>query len=423
MRHAACGCLLLAAAIGIARAQDADDAALRLADQTAEAADPGKPERRLSVEAAGAWAAPRGGGQREQGQRLSLDLAWERALAPGWRFSLADRLDLLGPDRLPGERSSVNTLKELFLTGRLGRERIVDIGRVNLRLGVAMGYNPTDYFRELAVRQVVSVDPASLRENRQGTVMLRGQQLWQGGSTSLLYSPKLGSGPNPGKHAIDVGATNHRHRWLLSLSQTLATDLQPQLLLYEPGEPHSSLQLGLNLTHLLSPACVAHAEWSGGRGPDLLARSRGQPGEAAAFHSQLAAGLTCTTARKLSLTAEYERNGAALDDAGWRALRRGPLAAELAYRQVATERQDPPTRHNLFLRAAWQDALWPRLDLSAMLRANAADDSRQLWAEARYRLDSTDLALQWQGHHGSRRSEFGALPQRQLWQLLVKHWF
>ena len=46
-------------------------------------------------------------------------------------------------------------------------------GRINVRNGAALGYNPTDFFRSGALRSVVSIDPNSLRENRLGTVMLR----------------------------------------------------------------------------------------------------------------------------------------------------------------------------------------------------------------------------------------------------------
>ena len=54
-------------------------------------------------------------------------------------------------------------------------DTLIDLGRINVRNGVALGYNPTDYFRAGAVRAAVSVSPASLKENRQGSVMLRGQ--------------------------------------------------------------------------------------------------------------------------------------------------------------------------------------------------------------------------------------------------------
>ncbi|HEX6364326.1 MAG TPA: hypothetical protein VFZ93_15320, partial [Albitalea sp.] len=298
-----------------------------------------------------------------------------------------------------------------------------DAGRINARLGVAGGYNPTDWFRDRAVRSVTSVDPASLRENRLGTVMLRGQRLWSSGSLTALVAPRLADGPNDSGLAADVGATNDRNRWLFAWTQRLGKDFAPQLLLHGDGEPGHSPQLGLNVTRLLTDACVGHVEWAGGRRASLLAQSQGRPREDLGFRTQWAAGATCTTAHNLSLLVEFQRNGAALDEDGWRALREGPLPAYLAYRAEAQRRQDPATRENLFLHARWQNALAPRLDLSGFTRVNLADRSRLSWLEARYHWERTDLALQWQLHSGRGLSEFGALEQQRVWQVLLKHYF
>lgn len=405
-------------------ADDADDAALKLADQAPVAPESGKRrDWQFSLEPALLWARLRPEGVTQPAQRLSLDFSWGRELAPGWRLVAADRLDLYGPARAPGDREAVNTLKELYLSTRAGPEVIVDLGRVNARQGVASGYNPTDYFREQAVRSATSVNPASLRENRMGTVMLRGQRVWTGTSVSAIVAPKLADAPNDAPLGANLGATNQRTRWLLSWSQRLGDDFAPQWLLYGDGDADSGPQLGLNLTRLLSRACVGHLEASGGRSPTLQARARQQAHTDVRFHAQWASGFSCTNTHKLTLTLEFQRNGAALDKTGWQALRDGPLADYLAYRQLAQTRQDPVTRNNLFVHVLWPNAFMPRLDLSGFMRQNLADHSRLSWLEARYRLDSTDLALQWQTSAGSRLSEYGPMPQRHVWQLLLKHYF
>ena len=405
-------------------ADDADEAALKLADQALVAPEPGnRRDWQLSVEPALLWARLRAEGVTQPAQRLSLDFSWQGELALGWRVVASDRLDLYGPARAPGEREAVNTSKELYLSTRVGPEVIVDLGRVNARQGVASGFNPTDYFRDRAVRSETSVNPASLRENRLGTVMLRGQRVWTGGSVSAIVAPKLADAANDAPFGADLGATNQRSRWLLSWSQRFGDDFAPQWLLYGDRDAASRPQLGLNLTRLLSSACVGHLEASGGRSPSLQARAQQQARRDVRFRTQWASGLTCTNAHKLSLTLEFQRNGAALDKPGWDALQAGPLADYLAYRQQAQTRQEPVTRNNLFVYALWQNAFMPRLDLSGFLRQNLADHSRLSWLEARYRLDSTDVAVQWQMSAGSRLSEYGAMPQRQMWQVLLKHFF
>jgi len=407
--------LLLAAAPALA---DDDAAALSLADQTAAPVEPSR-DWRMYIETATREARPRGAGLALHGSRLSLDARLDTRLAPGWRAVFADRLDLNRTDGASGKRD-INTLKEAYLSWQAQPERIVDLGRINARSGVALGYNPTDYFRAGALRSVVSLDPASLRENRLGSAMLRGQTLWNGGSLTALYSPKLADQPSSAVFSPDLGATNQRARWQFALGQKLSETFSPQWLL--SGGAGQSPQLGLNLTALVNDATVAYLEWSGGRAPSLAAQVLANRDDAA-FRSQLATGLTYTTPGNVSLSAEYQRNGAGLDAAGWNALRRGSPAAYGQYRSLVTTLQEPPTRDQLFLYAVWQDALLQHLDLTAMLRHDLVDHSRLQWLEARYHWRRTDLALQTQLSTGQPGSNYGVLTERRVWQALLRYFF
>lgn len=410
---AACLCL----ATGVAGA-DSEDDALLLADsaprQTATARD-----WQLFAESAFGGTRQRHGAPPLSQQRLSLDFALDKTLAPGWRAVLADRLDIRWQNRQSGE-SAINTLKEAYLGWQAQPEILLDFGRINVRNGVATGYNPTDFFRSGAVRSVVSVDPASLKSNRLGSVMLRGQTLWVGGSFTALYSPRLQTTRHNDAFAPDFGATNNTNRWLLAASQQISDGFSPQALLY--GEAGQSPQLGLNLTALLNQATVAHFEWSGGRSRSQYAQALNGADDSA-FRQRLASGLSYTTPNKLTLTLEYEYNGSALDQTAWSALARSAPQAYWQYRQWLQNVQDLPTRRAAFAYLSWQDALLNRLDLNAMRRTNLADRSHLSWLEARYRFDGADAALRWQRNSGGMGSEFGALPQQRVWQVLLRYFW
>jgi hypothetical protein len=408
--------MLLAARAALA--DDADEAALQLADQTqSEAARPS--DWRVLTEGALIQSTPRGDGSVQHEQRLSVDAAYDKKFAPEWRFLFADRLDVAWSGNLSYD-DAVNTLKETYVSWQPQPDRIADLGRVNMRLGVGAGYNPTDYFRANAVRAVTSISPVSLRENRLGTVMVRGQQLWSSGSLTALYAPKLADEPNNSPFSPDFGATNNQNQWLVAWSQKLAPGLNPQLLVY--GQEGGSPQIGLNVTTLLGKSTVAYLETSAGRSPSLLSEALALPDDSA-FRTRLATGLTYTTPFKLSLTAEYEYNGAGLDSAGWTALRQGPPAAYAQYRNFAQAQQDLPTTRNAFLFALWQDALIPKLDVSAMQRFDLVDHSGLSWVEARYHWHKVDVALQWQRNRGNPGTQYGALPQQQIWQAIVTYFF
>jgi hypothetical protein len=401
-------------------AQDADLDALRLADAAPDEVQAPSDWRRF-VELGLGGSQPRGGGDTRSNRRLSLDIQYDHALNRDWRVLVANRLDLSQP-ALRGSEHAINTLKEAYLSGRLQPDTLIDLGRINVRNGVALGYNPTDYFRTGAVRAAVSVSPASLKENRQGSVMLRGQHLWEGGSLSMLLSPGLARQPEPEGLNPDLGATNRQHRGLLTLSQKVA-GFTPQLLVYqEEGRP---TQFGFNLTGLVTDATVAYLESSAGRSPAQLSQAAPafSPCRCSDWHNHLSAGLTHTTADKLSLTAEYHHNGGGLDEADWRRLRQGPLPLYGLYRQWAGGTQEMPTRRALFLYGVWQDALLPRLDLSAMHHVDLIDWSRRSWLEARYHVDRLEYAAQWLQHRGAPLSVFGALPETRSWQLSLRYFF
>lgn len=406
-----------------------EDAALDLADSAPQQPVPAAasaPDWRVFTEAAVGRVGLRQMGAADSdvaAQRLSLDLAFDKKITPTWRAVFSDRLDATLQSDATGSRT-VNSLKEAYLAWQPDSRFVLDGGRINARYGAAMGYNPTDFFREGANRLITSLDPQDLRNNRMGTVMLRGQTLWQGGALTVIYAPKVADAPSTGDWNADFGATNNRRRWLAVASQQLAENVNPQVMLY--GDERQPVQLGLNLSMLMGDAAVANLEWSGGRSKTLLAQALPTAAAVAqdeSWHNRLAAGVTYTSASKVSFTAEYEYNGAALDQSAWGALRAGAPTDYVVYRQTLQRGLEITTRHAAFVRAAWQDAFVNRLDLTLMLRRNLDDQSQLTWLEGRYRLDHAELALQWQLASGDTFSDYGALAQSRLIQALFRYYF
>lgn len=410
------GLVLLMVAAAPARADDAD--ALRLADEVPETVARASDWRGFAEVGLGAARLRAAGAMRHE-QRLSFDLQIDHAFSSQWRAVLADRLDASWPAQSGGD-TAINTLKEAYLAWRPAPDWLFDLGRINARFGVAMGYNPTDYFRGGALRSIVSIDPASMKENRQGSLMLRGQKLWEGGALTLLASPRIRSEESRDGFSLDWGATNARNRGMLVLGQKITETLNPQWLVY--GEEGRSAQWGFNLTGLFGQATVAYLEWSGGRRRSQLSEAWQLPAPET-WRNRLAAGLSYTTGNKLSLSVEAQYDGAAPERDEWRGLRAGPRLLYGRYRIWVAGAQELPTRHALFVRANWQDALLPRLDFSAMLNLDLADHSRRAWLEARYRAERIDYALQWQATRGSPLSNYGALPESARWQVALRYFF
>jgi hypothetical protein len=325
----------------------------------------------------------------------------------------SDRLDGIDSDGVP-EGDNVNTLREAFVSWSRTDDQIFDLGRVNVRNGAAMGFNPTDWFKANALRAVVDPDPAVLRENRQGTVVLQAQQLWDRASLTATFSPRLARSADTATFALNAGATNPSNRFLVAGSYKVSDHFTPQLLVY--GGNDDPVQVGLNVSALLGDAVVAYGEFSAGKGTSLVSQALAQP-ELNSSQQRAAAGLTYTTGFNLSLSVEADYNSAAPNGDQWSLL---PLPAQQQVLATAQALQDLPTRSQWFMYARWQDALVRKFDLSGFLRQDMQTASRAFWLEGRYTWERAQLALQWLSYAGSSGTVYYAVPQKQTVQLVLR---
>lgn len=408
-------------AVSPARAADEPDlGALDLKSAPVDAEQAAPQRTRLFVEAGLGNATQRYTDGSQALRRASVDLYHASKLAPGWRFVLSDRIDHVHPPDA-GLPDTLNSLREAYVSWE-GAEAstVIDFGRINLRYGPGYGYNPTDFFRDGAVRSITSVNPFALRENRLGTVALRAQRLWQGGSMAIALSPKLADEPSTQALNLDLGATNNRNRLLLTANQQLSERISGQVLLYK--EPGLDAQPGASLTALVSDAAVAHAEWSYAKGPSLAAQAWATPGSQRSGH-KLSTGLTYTTASKLSITGEFQFNGMALDQTSWNRTSAGNPGALPAYLIEVQRLQELASRRAYLVYLSQRDFGMKGMELTGFVRVNANDHSRLAWAELRYHWSNVDLALQWQQHSGRAFSEYGLYPDKRIVQVVAAYHF
>jgi hypothetical protein len=393
--------------------------ALSLADDAKAPQETAEAMWRIYVEGAGNVRTFAGTGS-AHALRGSIDARLDTRLASGLRVVLSNRLDLIN-DRADQPVENVNTLREAFISWSPAESRTMDVGRVNVRHGAAFGYNPTDWFKENALRGIVSPDPTVLRENRLGTVVLRGQQLWPSGALTLTLSPKLKSGrsADPETFSLDLASTNSRNRWLLAGSWRVTDNLAPEVLLF--GGEGSSPQLGFNLSTLAGDSVVLFGEAALGQGPTLAATAGLAPLKNVR-QQRAAFGLTYTTPWNLSVTMEAEYNSAAPSLAQWRSWQAAHPAAGLALLGASSSAQDLPVRHAFFTYLTWKDALVRRVDVSAFVRHEFMTNSRSQWIEIRHRWDRADVALQILQNAGKTDSLYRALPLRRAVEASVR-WY
>lgn len=396
----------------------AGPASVQTGAPTAVDAPSSKP--RLALELAGLQAQRSGGLGEQGGHRLALDLRWSGSLGGSWRFGLSDRLDDVHPAQ-GGLRNTRNSLREAWVAWQSDATS-VEAGRVNLRHGPGYGYNPTDVFRRGATRLITSADPLALRENRLGTYLLHASQLSSSGSVSVTWAPKLSSdGPSDATFSFDPGATNQRQRVLLTASGRASERWSGELLAL--AEDGGRGRLGASFTGLATDWLVLHGELSHGKVADLLDIGLGQAAPALRHRSQAVLGATFTLPGGLAVTAEAQSNSAGLDRNGWQQLfASGPVAAARLFGATQAD-QELASRRAWLLYATQKGAGIKQLDVTGFVRHNPLDHSSLAWIELRYHWPKLDTALQWQRSLGGAATEYGALPYRQVLQLVGTLYF
>jgi len=360
-----------------------------------------------------------------------------------WRpltITLSNRLNLMEQDQVTflSRQTVRNDFREGYFTWEVATSTYLEAGRINLRNGVALGFNPTDFFKTRTLVGQPSLDPSAIRQNRLGALMARAQHIWDGGSVGVAFAPKIyepSAVVRNDRLGIDpcFDATNAAHRVLGTLSLELG-GFSPQLLGY--FESHRS-KIGLNLSRPFGDAVVVYVEWAGGQEMNLITRSfsYGQatgtlPAQAplvlptdtrTAFHNDIAGGASWTIASKITLNLEYHFHQAGFTHQDWRnwfdvgsSMTSPPgVIDELWYmRAYANDQQEPMSRHQLFVRAGWPRAFTSRLELSGFVLVDLYEGSTLAQVLANYYLsDAWTFALYGSTSAGTARSERGSLPQ------------
>ena len=367
--------------------------------------------------------------------RLQWPIAQNAFVAYSGRLSLVAQEDLGFPNR----GNATHDLRELYASAEPQPRDYLDAGRINVKSGVALGFNPTDFFKARAVVDPLTADPSALRENRLGTLMLRAQHVGERATLSALYAPRV-TDPAPigddRYRGFDplFDRTNGTNRWLVKGSAQLGNGMNPEAMLFsEDGQ----VKAGVNIAESVSQRVVLYAEWAGGRrlgiadealafgratgtipaaAPDVISQ-----GDSERFRSQLAVGASYTTESKITFNLEYHYNEAGFSRADWDrwfAVGKGQPASSFVTRELwyirgyANDRQEPLQRHSVFLRADWIDFLVPKLELTGFVLADATDGSTLTQLEASYaRTDLWTLGVLAGTTTGGRQSNFGSLPR------------
>jgi len=387
-------------------------------------------------------------------ERLFLDAREQWSLGQGVSLAYSGRMNFQATDRidLPTHENVRHDFREGFLTWTPTSGWFFDFGRINLKSGVAAGYNPTDFFKTHAVVEPISLDPAVLREDRLGTAMARASYVGAGVSATAAFAPEferespLFTTTNLPSFDPMFNRTNAHPRMLLKGSADLGADIAPELLVYREG---ADTEYGANLTHGVGQKTVIYGEWAGGNGTSLIDQALGYgratgtiPGSAPSvlpeshaktFRNEAAIGASYATEYNITFNLEYHFDGEGFSHQDWRnwftlGQRRANIpgvAPQLWYiRGYALDVQQPLARQSAFLRFDWVDAFVPKLELTGFVDIDLFDGSQLTQLTADYYLTNYwTVGMIASTNLGSRRSEYGSLPQAESLLFKIARYF
>jgi len=385
---------------------------------------------------------PQSTGQEPWQERLFLDFRKVWKAGDRLNLTVSDRFNVRAENDIspPNHENVINDFREGFVSWQPHDGLYLDLGRINLRSGAALGFNPTDFFKSRAVVEPLSADPSVLREDRLGTFMLETQYIGRSRALTVAVAPALvASSPLYTDTALpsfnpSIDRTNDHYRILVKGSFSAGSDFNPELLYYREG---SQNRFGVNLTRGIGQKEVVYAEWAAGEGRSLIdealrygratgtlpANSPDALSDDSGDHllNELSTGGSYTTSKKITFNLEYHLNQTGFSRHDWNSwfnIGRGQpgtsmITAELWYiRAYALDQQVSLSRHSSFLRADWVDAFVPNLEITGFVNTDLYDGSSLIQASADYYISrSWTFGAQVNGNAGSRHSDFGSLEQ------------
>ncbi len=396
------------------------------------------------------------------GSRLTLYGKADIRMLPSLSLTIVDRLNHLSDEHSNFPSGKVqNDLNEAYLSWNVFHEHYLDVGRINLKSGVAIGFNPTDFFKKNAVSIRISEDPLVLRENRLGTLMARWQSIIPLGSLTLAAAPGIpdrrGRWITDGTSgALWLQRTNPAPRYLAKVTAS-HKGFNSDLSYY--NEDKNSF-LGADLSHGIGDRWVMYGEWSGGRQYNIVTNALLDdakifginaepytwvvPGDSRKrFRSQVATGFSFTeSAHKRSTYVEYHYNEAGMRTKEWNywytagyytSYLNDPALAPIytrsletlwSIRDCAQRSMEPTSRHQLFVRNQWQEAFFKKLDLVNLFQINLQDGSFFAQPMGKYYLnDKIMLTLTLNFYIGPRKSEYGSINRWNATKLGITYFF
>lgn len=330
-------------------------------------------------------------------------------------------------------------LKEIYYKRNLTENFFLDVGRVNVREGIARAYNATDYFKGsgLVFDSLVAGDR---QENRLGSVLLQGTLFSDGNSYKFIYSPKIttkaSSILSDRKHiGMGLDISNYANRFSLYSNLKLHKKLSTSFIVHKNEE---GLNVGTNISYS-NGSWIFYNESSFKHAKNTVAISIGKLGLSKEVQDtfnhkekniyQGSFGLSYTSQNNIVSTFEYIVNSGGLDKQGWKdffSLSKQNKRFEqqlLGVRKYHQVNEEMMSKESLFAHIRFNDVT-PKLDTHLLAFANPYDKSMLLEMGLEYeQRENLMFKLNFRKMFGDAQSEYGSLANGTVGMAELEYYF
>jgi len=327
-------------------------------------------------------------------------------------------------------------IKELYYKHKLSARSFIDIGRINIKEGIARSYNPTDYFKGsgLLFNSLITRDR---RENRLGSLMIAHTLFFHFGSVKCIVSPQI-SAPKDSlwsdkQHiGLHLDATNYTNRASFYTSINLDKDLFTSAMIHKNED---GLHFGTNISYVYHN-WLFYNESTIKRSKDNLAKSIEY------YHYDLLKkhfdtntktiyqgvfGLSYTSENNIETIVEYIFNGAGMRKSEWKKyflLRQNTKHEQqlMSIRKYHHQKEAFFNKETLFAQVRFNEVK-PNFDIAVLSFVNLYDHSSLNQLTLRYSKHDFQLKLSARKRFGAAQSEYGSLDKKATYIAECKYYF
>ncbi|NKQ40119.1 MAG: hypothetical protein HF962_00930 [Sulfurovum sp.] len=316
-------------------------------------------------------------------------------------------------------------IKEAYIKSKLSSNIFFDIGRINIREGISLGYNATDYFKGGGIN-FDSLATSDRQGNRLGSLLAQGTLFSDNYTLKLIYSPKINTDPDAfwsDKEHIGLGldTTNYTHRYGIDLDVKLFKSLSSSFALHNNEE---GWHFGSRLSYA-EEGWILYSENSIKKSYSSVSKAISELEFSDTLKEnfdidkkyiyQGSLGASYTTENNTAISLEYIYNSGGLDEDGWnRYFELSSISAGLerqlsAVRKYHKVNEEMMGKHTLFGRISIND-IFLNTDFSFFSFVDLSDGSSMSRATVKYDYNE-DIIFEASitKMFGEDQSEYGSL--------------